>query len=116
MSATHSDDGRTPCQANPELWLSDFATERAQAAEICKAECWRKLACYKDGIEGDNTWGVWGGVDLSRVKLKPRQPAASVCQNPECGVALMYDGTRRRFCKDTCQQRAGYLKKRAAVA
>ena len=107
---------RTPCQSDPELWLSDFSSERAQAAAICKAQCPRLAACLADGLEGDNTWGVWGGVDLSRTKLKPRTPAANVCQNPECDTALMYDGTRRRFCKDACQSRAQYLKRTAAVA
>ena len=107
---------RTPCQSDPELWLSDFSSERAQAAAICKAKCPRLAACYKDGIDSDATWAVWGGVDLSRTKLKPRTPAANVCQNPECDTALMYDGTRRRFCKDQCQQRAQYLKRTAAVA
>lgn len=114
MAAMSIESGRTPCQSDPELWLSDFAGERAQAAAICKAECWRQLACYQDAIDSDATWGVWGGGDFSRVKLKPRTPAAAVCQNPECGAALMYDGTRRRFCRDGCQQRAQYLKRSAS--
>lgn len=115
MAAMSIELGRTPCQSDPELWLSDFATERAQAAAICKAQCPRVAACLADGLEGGNTWGVWGGRDLSRTKLKPRTPAAATCQNPECDQALMYDGTRRRFCKDSCQQRAQYLKRRSVA-
>lgn len=109
------ENGRTPCFNDPGPWLSDFADDRRRAAARCLAECWKTEQCFKDAIDGGNTWGVWGGNDISRTKLKPRTPAAAVCQNPECDTALMYDGTRRRFCQATCQQRAGYLKKRAVA-
>ena len=114
MSSVSIELGRTPCFGDPEPWLSEFPDVRAKAAERCNAECSRLEACFKDAIEGGNTWGVWGGKDISRTKLKPRTPAANVCQNPECGAALMYDGTRRRFCRDACQQRAQYLKRSAS--
>ena len=104
---------KTACQENPEMWVSDFPSERSEAAKECKA-CPAIEWCADWAAKIEPTWGVFAGVDHSRTKLKPRQPAASVCQNPECGAGLMYDGTRRRFCRDTCQQRAAYLKKRAS--
>lgn len=62
---------RIPC-ASGDDWLSDDATERADAAKRC-AGCSCLTECAQAADSTKERWGVWAGVDRSSRPLKPRQ-------------------------------------------
>jgi Transcription factor WhiB len=64
LSLIHRD-VRPPCGDDPDTWMSDDKTERADAARLCQS-CPLIVTCadYADAIHP--THGVWGGRDLTR--------------------------------------------------
>lgn len=107
---------KTPCQThdNPDLWVSEYADERAEAAQACRG-CHRIAACLQDALAGNVSWGVWAGRDLSRTKPNAKNPAAAQCQNRECGKPVDRHGTRRQYCDAVCRSREAYLGRRGAA-
>ena len=66
---------RTHCSdpGGRHLWLSEDLAERAEAARLCigfpvQLECWDVAVARRE------TWGVWGGVD--RTKLSASKAAS----------------------------------------
>lgn len=57
---------RTPCQTRPDPFVSDHATERADAAETCRAACALAETCRAYTDAAGEQWGVWGGRDRTR--------------------------------------------------
>ncbi|MGO1227809.1 MAG: WhiB family transcriptional regulator [Brachybacterium sp.] len=55
-----------PCRLAPEPFTSDQAAERRRAAELC-ARCPLAALCRDYAAEAGEVWGVWGGVDRSKV-------------------------------------------------
>lgn len=96
----------TPCQTstNRDAWTSDNATERAWAAREC-AGCEWLAQCGLGALERTETFGVWGGRDLTRNTKGGRlQPAPEVCQRSGCAVSLTQtkSGPPRKFCSERC--------------
>lgn len=57
-----------PCRTtDPELWFSDYPTDRRRATALCAA-CPLLAACRTYGVETRQVWGVWGGLDLTAVE------------------------------------------------
>jgi hypothetical protein len=80
---------RTPC-CDPDvndmrLWTSESPRDRARACVLC-ASCPVITECRTYGAtlaKGDR-WGVYGGIDRSALKPKPRgRPARSRRASPE---------------------------------
>ena len=70
--------GRRPRCGEPgghEMWLSDDATDRAQAASWCTG-CPVMAECAAAADEHDEKHGVWGGVDRTTVPPKPKRKIA----------------------------------------
>ena len=84
--------GRRPRCGEPgghELWLSDDATERAQAATWC-AGCPVLVECAAAADEHDERFGVFGGVDRTPPPAKRRSAATGVrggTRHPTCQEA-----------------------------
>ena len=55
---------RPPCSQRwaGDLWASDDAGDRRQAAVLCRP-CPVLEACAAAADEGDERWHVWGGTD-----------------------------------------------------
>ncbi len=69
-----AEQGRRPRCGEPgghEMWLSDDATERAQAARWC-AGCPVLVECGAAADENDERHGVWAGVDRTRSSRPPK--------------------------------------------
>jgi Transcription factor WhiB len=75
--------GRRPKCLDPEnghLWLSDIATERALAAELCRG-CLAMRPCLEFARANRERFGVFGGVDMAkknrahRVNTNQRPPS-----------------------------------------
>lgn len=63
-----AEDGRRPrCgePGGPELWLSEDADERAQAAGLCVG-CSVLIECENAAKQHRVTFGTWAGVDRTR--------------------------------------------------
>lgn len=56
---------KTPCQLDPEMWVSDLAESRREAAKAC-AHCPVLEECRAESLTIWPEHGVWGGVDWSR--------------------------------------------------
>jgi hypothetical protein len=66
-----ADDGRpTPCTADPAAFHANRRKTRIEAATACT---WCPLAvqCGRYALDAGQAWGVWGGVDLTRVAGVP---------------------------------------------
>jgi Transcription factor WhiB len=62
---------RTYC-SNPEshhLWLSEDEQERAAATQLCSG-CPVQLECWSAANARNEKFGVWGGVDRTKVPAK----------------------------------------------
>ena len=69
--------GRRPRCGEPgghEMWLSDDATDRAQAASWC-AGCAVLTECGAAADEHDEKFGVFGGVDRTPAPTSRRKSA-----------------------------------------
>ncbi len=62
LAALLARDRRPPCCDGSGRWLSDDEAVRAQATEECGG-CPLMEPCRAAGAE--QSWGVWGGVDVS---------------------------------------------------
>jgi len=81
-----ADHGRRPRCGEPgghELWCSDDATERAQAARWCVG-CEVLTECGAAADEHDEKHGVWGGRDRTRPPARPK-PTRQLTR-PNCGA------------------------------
>ena len=109
---------RTPCQDDPELWVSDFPELRVEAVKGCAA-CPVLAECRAGmfGRPGAGDFGVWAGVDYSResVTAPPAPPAAAPepkwCQR--CGDSFTKkrntsreEFERARFCSRACANKS----------
>ncbi|MFD1832434.1 WhiB family transcriptional regulator [Streptomyces desertarenae] len=47
---------------DPDLWFSDHPTDRTRAKRLC-AGCPLLDPCRAYGLDTDQLWGVWGGLD-----------------------------------------------------
>lgn len=56
---------KTPCQLEPELWVSDIAESRRTAARECE-KCPAFDWCAREAIKVDPSHGVWAGKDYSK--------------------------------------------------
>ncbi|MGZ4519124.1 MAG: WhiB family transcriptional regulator [Mycobacteriaceae bacterium] len=65
---------KTPCQNEPELWVADHAASRREAATLCR-DCPTLNACYEAAITNREKFGVWGGVDFSDERTRPKLTA-----------------------------------------
>lgn len=118
---------RTPCQNDPEIWVSDFAESRREAARLCIG-CPRITACGLEAMENLEAHGVWGGMDFSKVdalatvrkkRRAPNEPAPTkLCE--DCGgqFTRTYHSTsqweRARFCGKSCANAVNARKGKAA--
>lgn len=55
-----------PCRMVPQPFTSDRCAERRRAAELC-AWCPLAALCWSYAAEAGEVWGVWGGVDRTKV-------------------------------------------------
>ena len=61
-----------PCDGDDrDLWISESAAERDEAARRCHG-CQYIVACYAYGDRHGEV-GVWGGVDLGMRKRPPKE-------------------------------------------
>ena len=65
--------GALPPCAGSAAWTSDEPDERATAAELCKP-CPLLDACAALADEGDERWGIWGGIDRSPTSRPAGRP------------------------------------------
>ena len=88
---------RTPCMAYPELWTSDEADERENAAHAC-GTCPIKDACLAGAQDRMEEWHVWGGVDFTpgSQRKTPRRPCNV------CGVLMPRTKGRQRTSCEGC--------------
>lgn len=63
----------TPCQSDPELWVSDLAASRREAARLCRP-CPNIADCLAGALERREKFGVWGGKDFSHATTRPKFP------------------------------------------
>lgn len=64
------------------LWLSEHPEERALAIRLCQGcpvliECWGAASARRE------TFGVWGGVDRTRVQGKVGRPPKKAVVDPD---------------------------------
>jgi len=82
-----ADHGRRPRCGEPgghEMWLSDDATERAQAARWCVG-CAVLVECGAAADEQGERHHVWGGVDRTPPPARPKP--AKQATRPGCDAA-----------------------------
>jgi hypothetical protein len=98
---------KTPCQDDPEMWVSDQLDARVQAASICISACPKDMqrACAALAIETKPKLGVYAGRDFTK-----RTPTARPTKKCE-GCQRPYERhpsegreawTSRRFCSRKC--------------
>jgi hypothetical protein len=107
---------KSPCQAKPEMWTSDLASDRAEAAQICATACHRLRECAIEALTNPPELGVVAGVDYSpkpgqvgRPRGAALPPAAPrICER--CGATYAKPShdtrakwSRRRFCSRACR-------------
>ena len=65
---------RPPCghRWSGDLWLSDDAGDRRQAAVLCRP-CPVLEACAAAGDEQREAFGVWGGVDRTKRPTRKKE-------------------------------------------
>ena len=108
---------KTPCQVEPDLWVSESEPDRIRAKRACTG-CHRLVECLTEAIENRETWGVWGGRDFTRARVNvPPKPC------PECGDMFharrnegLTDWHRRSFCSRTCANRNSHKARMDAKA
>ena len=61
----------TPCQREPELFLSDDRDERSEAAQACRM-CPLIATCATHADDLPELWFVWGGIDRTPLSRKPK--------------------------------------------
>lgn len=64
---------RTPCQSDPELWVSDTAAFRHEAMKLCR-DCPIIAECLAGAIERREKFAVFGGRDFSHATTRPKLP------------------------------------------
>lgn len=69
-------DHRTPCQSDPEMWVSTYADARHEAMRLCR-DCPIIAACLTGAIERREMSHVWGGKDFSHATTRPKLPPAA---------------------------------------
>lgn len=112
---------RTPCQENPELWVSLIAADRAKAARQC-APCHRIETCLQDALRSGERENVYGGVDLGRHTSRRRWPTNAPTKGcTRCGQSMSprsnesrQDWDARLFCSKTCANRDSAERRRVA--
>lgn len=62
---------RPPCSEEPDLWISDSTSDRAQAARRC-GPCPIKAECAA-AAEANQEVFVWGGIDYGTQPAKRRR-------------------------------------------
>jgi hypothetical protein len=92
---------KTPCQVDPEMWLSEVMSERAEAARAClscPAFDWCKAEAMK--IKPDH--GVWAGRDYSK---RSATGDLTKCARPGCDGEFQQAsvGAQRRYCGPRCR-------------
>lgn len=100
---------KTPCQDDPESWVGNDATLRAQAALECLT-CPMLDACRR-AVEADPSlrFGVMGGVDYGEPVRKPTRTVPEVKECAWCGKEIELrsskrraDWVKQRFCSRRC--------------
>ena len=95
---------RTPCQDDPELWVSDFPDLRVEAVKGCTA-CPVLAECRAGmfGKPGPGDFGVWAGVDYSRESVTAVSPFTE-CAREGCTNTFTQPrvGKRRVYCSKAC--------------
>jgi len=84
--AAHGERPRCGEPGGHELWCSDDATDRAQAASWC-AGCAVLVECGGAADEHDEKFGVFGGVDRTPPPAKRKSAATGVrgeTRHPTC--------------------------------
>lgn len=98
---------RTPCQADPELWVSDLPESRLQAVDACRT-CPALRWCKTEAARTDPSLrtGVWAGVDYSRHSVT--EQGVTDCE--QCGVTFVRKRTGRpaHYCSSACYNQARY--------
>lgn len=58
----------TPCATeDPDLWFSDTEEDKTTAKNLCGI-CPLKDKCFVLALEGNEEFGIWGGVDFTRTR------------------------------------------------
>ena len=77
---------KTPCQADPELWVSESVKDRREAAQEC-AKCPAFAWCLDEIDRVQPTHGIWAGKDYSKTDaLRPTHVTAMTkpCAASKC--------------------------------
>jgi hypothetical protein len=96
---------KTPCQSDPELWVSERPEDRAEAARACHTcpvEAFQ--ACERLAADTRPDMGVYAGEDYHHRKY----PAGEVKTCAQCGETFHRDKSqtslwaKRRYCSRRC--------------
>lgn len=98
---------KTPCQSDPEMWVSDQLAARVEAAGLCINECPldTQRACAAYALSIKPKFGVYAGRDWTT--RGPSERGTKNCEecrrkferHPSEGRAAW---TARRFCSRKC--------------
>jgi len=104
-------DGYCATAKDTSLWISEDEGDRAEAARLC-LRCPAITECGIGAIQRKETFGVWGGRDItggSKPGPKPRALEPKGCE--QCGEEFEAtwhgpaDWAKARFCGNTCANR-----------
>jgi WhiB family redox-sensing transcriptional regulator len=91
-----------PCTANPELWFSQSAKDKARAIRACGA-CPLLQSCQEYALTTQPPYGVWGGLTVR--ERRPSGAPAVTRRNSlvpvDCTSPTSYAQHRRRG--ETCE-------------
>lgn len=67
---TESKTAGVPCEAAPDMWMSEGPRSQARAKAICLAECPARAreGCLREALDRPEQWGVWGGLTTQELK------------------------------------------------
>lgn len=82
--------GRTPCQADPDLWHSDHLDEQHHAARACQGcpvreQCLAEAMLHEAGKTTSGRHGIWGGLTPKQRAHMDPSAGRSLITCPECG-------------------------------
>jgi hypothetical protein len=104
---------KTPCQEEPELWVSELADSRIIAVTACRS-CPAIEWCRKEAEAVRPKWGVWHGRDYSKPSVTVREPTS--CQHCQATIAQPVTGRTRKFCNRVCADAARYVRQSKVCA
>lgn len=61
--------------ADPEMWFADPKETKAAAIAVCVG-CPVRQQCFDWADRTGQAWGIWGGVDMSRIPQRRALPSA----------------------------------------